>query len=232
MSSEPLPPLTGTTCWTAKGGATTGALIVLFHGYDSNGEQFSGLSAEFRESLPGAYFFAPDGPLESAPGSDRRRWFQITGQSTDDIYAALGEICDRVNQTVDAVQRDIGLGDGETAFVGFSQGATVALHAALRRAHPIAGVLSFAGQTVMADRLSADARSFPPVHLVHGRDDTVVPPARFAATMEGLMKLGVPVTTRMCQGAGHTINGEGLRHGLEFLAAALPVPEQRRRSAR
>lgn len=221
MSSNPSAPLTGTTCWTSKG-SRSGALIILFHGYDSNGEQFSGLSAEFRGRLPDAYFFAPDGPLESAPGSDRRRWFQVTGQSTDGIYGALGALCRRVNETVDEVQRDIGVGDAETAFVGFSQGATVALHAALLRSAPIAGVLSFAGQTVLGDRLAEDALSYPAVYLVHGRDDTVVPPARFAITVESLMKLGVPVKSRMCHGAGHTINGEGLRYGLEFLAETLP----------
>ena len=75
------------------------------------------------------------------------------------------------------------------------------------------------------DAFAAAIKSRPPVLLIHGdRDDLIPPQALFQAT-QGLAELGVSVEWHLSAGIGHGIDAEGLRHGGEFLArrvAALP----------
>jgi len=99
----------------------------------------------------------------------------------------------------------------------------MALHVGLRRAVPPAAIVGYSGLLVVPEEVNAKAfaaqiKSRPPVLLVHGdRDDLIPPQALFQAT-EGLAALGVSAEWHMSAGVGHGIDAEGLRHGGEFLA--------------
>jgi phospholipase/carboxylesterase len=109
------------------------------------------------------------------------------------------------------------------ALVGFSQGTMMALHVGLRRAVSPAAIVGYSGLLVEPpdgnlESFAAEITSRPPVLLVHGdRDDLIPPQALFQAT-EGLAALGVSVEWHLSAGVGHGIDAEGLRHGGEFLA--------------
>ena len=61
----------------------------------------------------------------------------------------------------------------------------------------------------------------PPVLLVHGTADPVVPIAALHDAENQLRRLGVEVTTHMSHRMGHSIDPVGLRMGLDFVAEAL-----------
>ena len=61
----------------------------------------------------------------------------------------------------------------------------------------------------------------PPVLLVHGTADPVVPIAAMHMAESELKRLAVPVTSHVSYGVGHTVDPVGLRLGKEFVAQAL-----------
>ena len=106
------------------------------------------------------------------------------------------------------------------AAFGFSQGAMTALHVAPRRRRALAGVLGFSGALLGGERLAAEAQSRPPVYLVHGDADEVVPVAATYAAVAGLQAAGIPVQWSIRRGLPHGIDPESVAHGGAFLAAA------------
>jgi phospholipase/carboxylesterase len=106
----------------------------------------------------------------------------------------------------------------------------MALHVGLRRAAAPAAIVGYSGLLVEradgdAEKFAAEIKSRPPVLLVHGDRDDLIPPQALFQAMQGLAAVGVPVEWHLSAGVGHGIDAEGLRHGGEFLArrlAALP----------
>jgi phospholipase/carboxylesterase len=109
------------------------------------------------------------------------------------------------------------------ALVGFSQGTMMALHMGLRRATPPAAIVGYSGVFVLPDKVKPDAiageiKSKPPVLLVHGSEDDLIPAQALFQSAQTLAALEVPVEWHLSEGVGHGIDQEGLRHGGAFLA--------------
>ncbi len=109
------------------------------------------------------------------------------------------------------------------ALVGFSQGTMMALHTGLRRAQPPAAIVGYSGIFVLPDdaapdAVAADIKSKPPVLLIHGDQDELIPVQALMMGSQALASLEVPVEWHISPGVGHGIDQEGLRHGGEFLA--------------
>ncbi|HLT02542.1 MAG TPA: prolyl oligopeptidase family serine peptidase, partial [Geminicoccaceae bacterium] len=125
-----------------------------------------------------------------------------------------------VNAFLDAELERYRLGDHQLALVGFSQGTMTALHVALRRPRALAGVLGYSGALLGADRLAREVRSRPPVFLIHGDADEVVPVHAMYAAVAALQAAGVPVQWSVRPGVPHAIDPDSIAHGAAFLAAA------------
>jgi phospholipase/carboxylesterase len=112
------------------------------------------------------------------------------------------------------------------ALVGFSQGTMMALHVGLRRATVPFAIVGYSGLLVVrpdanAEKFAAEIKSRPPVLLVHGEQDDLIPAQALFQAASGLSSLGIPVEWHLSRGVGHGIDQEGLRHGGEFLARRL-----------
>lgn len=221
MDAITTPVLQGVTKWHDEI-AYPNCLIVMLHGFNSTAEIFSKIGDQYSPHLKSAYFFIPNGPVEAENGGFH--WFDFKGLDGDSIYQGIEDACVQVNQTVDHYLEELRLTDREVFFVGFSQGASIALHAGLMRRNPIAGILSFSGQIIQPDRLRVSVNAHPPVCLIHGRDDTAVPIDKMADAMSFLMRDGTAVDNHPCDGLGHNLNKEALIHGLQFLSSHVPEP--------
>jgi phospholipase/carboxylesterase len=127
---------------------------------------------------------------------------------------------------LDGELQRLGLPPSALALVGFSQGTMLALHAGLRRAPGPAAIVGYSGLLVVPEAIEPDAfaaeiRSRPPVLLVHGDRDDLIPAQALFHAAQGLAALDVPVEWHLSAGIGHGIDAEGLRHGGEFLARRL-----------
>ena len=94
----------------------------------------------------------------------------------------------------------------------------------LRRAVPPAAIVGYSGMLRAAGRrrrrqtFAAEIKSQPPVLLVHGDRDELIPVQALLHAAQALAALDVPVEWHISPGVGHGIDQEGLRHGGEFLA--------------
>jgi phospholipase/carboxylesterase len=116
-----------------------------------------------------------------------------------------------------------GVSAAETAVVGFSQGTMIALHVAPRREEAFAGIVGFSGRLLEPEALVDDVVVRPPVLLIHGDVDDVVPPQSLPEAAQGLEAAGwQEVYAHVMKGTAHGIAPDGLSVALAFLKDKLP----------
>jgi len=212
--------LTGPIHKAASGGAP-GRLVVLLHGLGADGNDLIGLAPVWAPLLPDAEFVAPDAPFPCDMAPFGRQWFSLQDRSPDVILAGVRAAAPFLDAFITDTLAARGLDEGRLALVGFSQGTMMALHVGLRRAKPVAGILGYSGALIGAEGLPKEIRSRPPVLLVHGDADEIVPHQALAGAVQGLAAAGVPVEQLTCPGLGHGIDEPGLRRGGAFLQRVL-----------
>jgi phospholipase/carboxylesterase len=195
-------------------------LVILAHGYGSNGEDLIGLAPYFAQALPDAVFIAPNAP-EPVPGyPGGYQWFPLSRLDPHETEAGVRRAAPILDRFVDAELLRYGLPASACALVGFSQGTMMSLHVGLRRAEPLGAVLGYSGMLAAAGALAAEIRSRPPLALVHGDRDEVIPAQAMFAAADALAAARTPCLWRLCGGAGHTITEGGLSLGGRFLRDA------------
>ena len=198
---------------------------MLLHGYGADGRDLIELGALWGERLPGAAFLAPHAPEPCVMAPMGRQWFGYVERDDRERWTGVQAAHAALAGYLDAELARCGLGDDRLALVGFSQGTMMALHTGLRRARAPAGILGYSGLHVVPDPRLAPPESFvrPPVLLVHGDADEVVPPEALDRSLASLRGLGIAVEGHRRPGLGHGIDPAGLQLGADFLAAALPA---------
>ncbi len=199
----------------ASGGVAR-SIVILVHGYGSNGADLISLAPYWRAALPDTLFVAPNAP-EPCPGAPGGyQWWPVWSADRTVGVRGAAPILDAF---IDAETAKAGLADDRVALVGFSQGTMLALHVAPRRARAMAGVVGYSGMMIDADETRMLTR--PPVLLVHGDADPMVPIAGFHSASAALQRLGFDVATHVSPGLGHSIDAAGLKLGEAFLARVL-----------
>ena len=202
------------------------AAVVFLHGYGADGADLLGLADVLAPHLPGTAFFAPDAP-ERCPGAPfGRQWFPIPwidGSSEAEQAAGLAAASADLNGFLDRLLAEEGLAADALALVGFSQGAMMAMQVAPRRAEPVAGVVAISGRLMTPELLAAEAAVKPPVLLLHGDRDEVVPFEDMSRAGNALVAAGFDTYGHVMQGTGHGIAPDGLGVALQFLKERLPL---------
>lgn len=202
------------------------SLVVFLHGYGADGKDLLGLADPLAEHLPNTAFVAPDAPERSAMNPAGYQWFPIPwidGSSEDAAAEGMARAVTDLDAFLDHVMAEHGVTAADTALVGFSQGTMISLHAAPRRAEAFAGVVGFSGRLLEPEALIDDVVVRPPVLLIHGDADDVVPPQSLPEAAEGLEAAGwEEVYAHVMQGTAHGIAPDGLSVALAFLRDKLP----------
>lgn len=203
------------------GGAKPRRLVVLLHGLGADGNDLIGLAPYWAPLLPETEFVSPDAPFPCDMAPYGRQWFSFQDQSPVAVLAGIRAAATMLDAFLDEALAARGLDERDLALVGFSQGTMMSLYVGLRRPNAVAGIVGFSGALVGTDTLGEEIRSRPPVLLVHGDADEVVPFAALAAAAKNLRAAGVPVEELICRGVGHSIDEAGLRRGGAFLRRVL-----------
>ncbi|MFB9150584.1 alpha/beta hydrolase [Roseovarius ramblicola] len=195
--------------------------VVFLHGYGANGADLMGLADPLAEHLPDTLFVAPDAP-ESIPGMPSGlQWFPIPwidGSSEEEAERGLMAAAADLDAFLDALMVDEDLLPEQVVLFGFSQGSMMALHVAPRREDEVAGIVAFSGRLLRPDLLADEAVSRPPVLLVHGDADDVVPVQSLPEAAEALQQAGwKDVYAHVMEGTGHGIAPDGLSVALAFM---------------
>ncbi len=197
------------------------SIVVLLHGYGFSGDDLISLAPLIQPALPDAAFVAPNAPARLARMAQGYQWWPIQTFSAPERKAGVLAAASGIDDFLDAELEAAGLADDRLLLVGFSQGTMMALHVGLRRSKRLAGVIGFSGMLVAPELLSSEVRSRPPVLLVHGTADDVVPFRSLASAEAALRAASVPVETHVSQGIGHTVGPDGLSAAAQFAKRVL-----------
>ena len=204
----------------ARSGAAPKQIVVLLHGFGSSGADMIALAPHWQEALPDALFLAPHAPQRCAMMAAGYQWWGLSGFAPSALAAGAASAAPAIDAFIDKKLAQYGLGEANLALVGFSQGTMMALHVGLRRKAPVAAIVGYSGMlTSVADLPHGSVK--PPVLLVHGSADPVVPVAALHLAEAELKRLGVAVTTHVSFGVPHSVDPVGLRMGRDFVAGAL-----------
>lgn len=201
------------------------SVVVFVHGYGADGADLLGLAQPLAPHLPHTAFYAPNAPEPCSGNPFGFQWFPIPwldGSSEDAARAGLEAASTDFNAFLDGIMTAEGVGPDALALVGFSQGTMISLHVAPRRSVPFAGVVGFSGRLLEADRLQPETVSRPPVLLVHGDADDVVPISSLSDAADALDDAGFEVYAHVSKGTAHGIAHDGLSLALSFLRDKLP----------
>jgi len=215
MSETGLPTLDGPRVRPLSG--TARSLVILCHGYGSNGEDLIGLVPHWREALPDTAFVSPNAPFDCPGAPGGYQWWAIGAGG--DRRAGLLSAAPILNAFIDAELARLNLTDDRLALVGFSQGTMLSLHVGPRREHQIAGIVGLSG--ALLDATLDDVRSKPPILLVHGDEDPMVPIGAYYTASELLERAGFDLTGHVSPGLGHGVDLAGVTLAKRFLAKVL-----------
>ena len=197
------------------------SIVVFVHGYGANGADLLGLADPLAEHLPDTLFVAPDAP-EQIPGyPGGYQWFPIPwidGSSEEESARGMAAASDDLNAFLDALMVDEDVLPEQVVLFGFSQGTMITLHIAPRREDAVAGVVGFSGRLLNPELLADEVQVRPPILLVHGDQDDVVPPQSLPQAAEALQEAGwQDVFAHVMKGTAHGIAPDGLSVALAFM---------------
>jgi phospholipase/carboxylesterase len=203
-------------------------LVVFLHGYGADGKDLIDIGRAWQGLLPHAAFVSPHAPEPCGQAPVGRQWFPLTFRNPDERWTGVNAAGPQLEQFLDAELKRRNLPPGALALVGFSQGTMMALHVGLRRAAAPAAIVGYSGIFVLPNNAAPEAvageiKSRPPVLLIHGDRDDLIPAQALFHASQALAALDIPVEWHLSPGVGHGIDAEGLRQGGEFLARRLAL---------
>lgn len=200
---------------------TTRSVVVFLHGYGANGADLLSLADVLGEYLPDTVFVAPDAPETIPMMPAGLQWFPIPwidGSSEEEAERGLQAAAADLDAFLDALMVDQDVLPEQVALFGFSQGTMMALHVGPRREDALAGIVGFSGRLLAPELLKEEVKTRPPILLVHGDQDDLVPPQSLPETAEALQAAGWrDVYAHVMKGTGHGIAPDGLQVALAFL---------------
>jgi phospholipase/carboxylesterase len=198
-----------------------GQLFLLFHGVGSNAQAMAALGRRLGEAFPSAAVISVSAPGVSDLGTGYQ-WFSVQGVTEGNRAERIAAVLPLFVSTVRGLQSAYGVSAAQTALVGFSQGAIMALGAAAQvsSGEGLAGrVVSLAGRLAGVPLfLSAETT----VHLLHGERDSVISCDYSVAAAEGFSDLGGDVTVDILAGVGHSVADEMGEVLVERLLSYIP----------
>src|SRR5712672_4240333 len=206
-----------------QAGGAARQLVVFLHGYGADGKDLIEIGRAWQPLLPHCAFVSPHAPEPCGQAPMGRQWFALTFRDPDERWIGVNKAAPILERFLDAELARRQLPPSALALVGFSQGTMMALHVGLRRAVAPAAIVGYSGMLILkgdsdVEGYAGQVRARPPLLLVHGDQDDLIPAQALFHATQALAALEVPVEWHIAAGLGHGIDGEGLRQGGDFLA--------------
>ena len=196
-------------------------VVIFLHGYGADGADLFSLSDPLSEQLPDCFFASPDAPRKCGASPFGYEWFpipEIDGSTIPDMMQALASSEKLIIKLIDGYKKRFGLDYSDFVLLGFSQGCMISLNIGLRQLNDIGGIVGISGRLLMPESLGeSDKKSYPPVILIHGDADDVVPISSMYDAEKILNKIDVSFSTHVSKNTGHGIAPDGLSKALEFI---------------
>ena len=204
----------------------TGSVVVFLHGYGADGQDLLALAEPLGPHMPDTVFVAPNAPERCVNNPMGYQWFPIPwldGSSEEQAESSMRQSVEDLNAYLDDVLAEEGITADRLMLFGFSQGTMMSLHVAPRRPETVAGIVGFSGRLLQPELLADEALSKPPVLLVHGDADEMVPPQSLPEAGNALTEAGFEVYAHVMKGTGHGIAPDGLSVAAAFMREKLGI---------
>ena len=191
--------------------------IILCHGYGGDGKDISVLAINWQRFLPDAIFLCPNAPEICSINPQGYQWFDLASEKEDIILEKSLVAEEKLSKFIDQVLKNFQLNATDLALVGFSQGCMMVIQVALKKEKQVNCLLGYSGKVINQKHLSNNINSKPKIFLMHGANDTIVPPTHLLEAKEYLNNHGFKIKTKLFKNCEHKIPVEGSSQGLEFL---------------
>ena len=192
-------------------------VIVLCHGYGGDGKDISALAINWQRFLPDAIFLCPNAPEICSVNPQGYQWFDLASDEEEVILEKSLVAEKKLSIFLDQVFENFQLEPSNLALVGFSQGTMMGIQVGIKKKNKINCLIGYSGKIINQKHLSENINSKPKMFLMHGENDTIVPPTHLLEAKEYLKKNGINVKTKMFKNCEHRIPVEGSSLGLGFL---------------
>ena len=196
-------------------------VVIFLHGYGADGADLFSLSKPLSEQLPDCFFASPDAPRKCGASPFGFEWFpipDIDGSTIPDMMKALASSENSIVKLIDGYKKRFSLDYSDIILLGFSQGCMISLNIGLRQLSGLGGIVGISGRLLMPESLEERQEDcYPPVILIHGDADDVVPISSMHEAEKVLNKIRVNFSTHISKNIGHGIAPDGLAKALEFI---------------
>ena len=192
-------------------------IVVLCHGYGGDGKDISILAINWQRFLPDAIFLCPNAPEVCNINPNGYQWFDLTSEKEELILEKSLKAEEKLNFFIDEALNNFQLEYSNLALVGFSQGCMLGLQTGLKKKEKINCLIGYSGKIINKKNLSDNINSKPKIFLMHGAEDSVVPPLHLLEAKDYLNSIGLKIKTKLFKNCEHRISVEGMSLGLRFL---------------
>lgn len=204
-------------------------LFILLHGVGANAADLIPLATSFREAFPDAAFLIPDGtdPFDGQCDGrpNRRQWFSVKDMTDENRPARVAAAMPTLLALVREAQDRLSVLRPDTALVGFSQGATMALEFSSAHDGVVGRVLAFSGRFAT---LPDKAPELTTLHLLHGENDQIIPVAHAYAAYDRLAALHGDATLDVASSVAHEIHPALIARAIQRLQTCIPLRSWKR----
>ena len=201
-------------------------ILVLLHGYGSDGQDLIGLAPLFADLLDSPLIFAPNAPESCPLNPAGYQWFALNSGSDLTKLEGIEDAAMTIHVLLESLWAETGLGPEDTMLAGFSQGGMLSLYAGLSRDEALAGIISFSGGLPFDTSYWPEIESEPPVLLIHGDMDEVVPTMMSITTHDALRVQGISVEKHISPGCPHAIAPDSVEVARKFVSAHMKGPQE------
>lgn len=144
-------------------------IVLLLHGFGSNGSDMIELAPAWQSALANALFLAPHAPQRCAMGGSYQ-WWALGALTPAALAAGAALAAPAIDAFIGRKFAQYGLCEADLALVGFSQGSMMALPIGLRRPRQVAAIVGYSGMLTETPELQGKTAAWP-VLLIHGSAD-------------------------------------------------------------
>jgi len=191
--------------------------IVLCHGYGGDGKDISALAINWQRFLPDTIFLCPNAPDVCSVNPQGYEWFDLASEKEEIILEKSLIAEKKLSLFLDQVLDNFQLEPKDLALVGFSQGSMISIQVGLKNKKQINCIIGYSGKVINQKHLSEHINTKPKIFLMHGDNDTIVPPTHLLEAKEYFSNCGIKIKTKLFKNCEHRIPVEGSSLGLEFL---------------
>jgi phospholipase/carboxylesterase len=199
-------------------GGVAKQLFLLFHGVGAAPDDLVPLGQILAAQFPQSAVVSVQAPHD-CPYSDGFQWFSVDGITEAERPVRTAEAMPLFQQAVQQWQQAFKVSQEATALVGFSQGAIMALESTQQSPVLASRIVSLSGRF---SSLPTQAPENCTLHLIHGKQDSVIAYAHTVHAAERLVQLGADITADVIPFVGHEINEEIAQLLIERLTAHVP----------